>query len=86
MDSEHLSEMTEEEYEVNFAKPHLKGFVKIDAKYLIPFFTRRFTQQVLIIIGFLYTHIVKRWGWVSVGEIWEKCMSTVINQSYIAKR
>ena len=40
MDSEHLSEMTEEEYEVNFAKPHLKGFVKIDAKYLIPFFTR----------------------------------------------
>ena len=49
MDSEHLSEMTEEEYEVNFVKPHLKGFVKIDAKYLIPFFTRRFTHQVFII-------------------------------------
>lgn len=45
VDSEYLSEMTEEEYEVNFVKPHLKGFVKIDAKYLIPFFTRRFTQQ-----------------------------------------
>ena len=50
VDSEHLSEMTEEEYEVNFVKPHLKGFVKIDAKYLIPFFTRRFTQQVFIMI------------------------------------
>jgi len=49
VDSEHLSEMTEEEYEVNFVKPHLKGFVKVDAKYLIPFFTRRFTQQVAII-------------------------------------
>lgn len=49
MDSEHLSEMTEEEYEVNFVKPHLKGFVKVDAKYLIPFFTRRFTQQVSIL-------------------------------------
>jgi len=49
VDSEHLDEMTEEEYEVNFVKPHLKGFVKIDAKYLIPFFTRRFTQQVNVV-------------------------------------
>ena len=48
VDSEHLSEITEEEYDVNFVKPHLKGFVKIDAKYLIPFFTRRFTQQVAL--------------------------------------
>ena len=47
VDSEHLSEMTEEEYDVNFVRPHLKGFVKIDAKYLIPFLTRRFTQQVV---------------------------------------
>ena len=46
VDSEHLSELTEEEYEVNFVKPHLKGFLKYDAKYFIPFFTRRFTQQV----------------------------------------
>ncbi|KAL5021976.1 hypothetical protein ScPMuIL_001131 [Solemya velum] len=45
VDSEHLSELTEEEYEINFVKPHLKGFLKIDVKYLIPFFTRRFTQQ-----------------------------------------
>lgn len=45
VDSEHLSELTEEEYEVNFVKPHLKGFLKLDAKYLVPFFTRRFTQQ-----------------------------------------
>ncbi|KAJ8303031.1 hypothetical protein KUTeg_019427 [Tegillarca granosa] len=45
VDSEHLSELTEEEYEINFIKPHLKGFLKLDAKYLIPFLTRRFTQQ-----------------------------------------
>ncbi|KAK7492261.1 hypothetical protein BaRGS_00016558 [Batillaria attramentaria] len=45
VDSEHLSELTEEEYEVNFVKHHLKGFLKLDVKYLIPFFTRRFTQQ-----------------------------------------
>ena len=48
VDSEHLSELTEEEYEVNFVKPHLKGFLKLDAKYLIPFFTRKFTQKVSI--------------------------------------
>ena len=46
LDTDHLSELTEEEYEVNFVKPHLKGFMKIDVKYLIPFLTRRFTQQV----------------------------------------
>ena len=46
VDSEHLSELTEEEYEVNFIKPHLKGFMMVDAKYLIPFLTRRFTKQV----------------------------------------
>lgn len=45
VDSEHLSELTEEEYEINFVKPHLRGFLRIDVKYLIPFFTRRFTQQ-----------------------------------------
>jgi len=46
--------MTEEEYEVNFVKPHLKGFVKLDAKYLIPFFTRRFTQQVAYYYYYYY--------------------------------
>ncbi|XP_046552177.1 sodium/hydrogen exchanger 8-like [Haliotis rubra] len=45
VDSEHLSELTEEEYEINYVKPHLKGFMKLDVKYLIPFFTRRFTKQ-----------------------------------------
>ncbi|OWF54577.1 sodium/hydrogen exchanger 8-like [Mizuhopecten yessoensis] len=46
VDSELLSELTEEEYEVSFtSKPQLKGFLRFDAKYLMPFFTRRFTQQ-----------------------------------------
>ncbi|XP_014676007.1 PREDICTED: sodium/hydrogen exchanger 8-like [Priapulus caudatus] len=47
VDSEHLSEMTDQEYEVNFVRPHLTGFVKLDVRYLNPFFTRRFTQQEL---------------------------------------
>jgi solute carrier family 9 (sodium/hydrogen exchanger), member 8 len=50
VDSEHLSELTEEEYEVNFVKPHLKGFLKFDVKYLIPFLTRRFTKQVCLLV------------------------------------
>lgn len=46
LDSEHLSETTEGEVEVSFVSDRLKGFVKYDLKYFIPFFTRRFTQQV----------------------------------------
>ena len=53
IDADHLSELTEEEYEVNFMKSNLKGFVKLDVKYLIPFFTRRFTHQVWFLI-FIY--------------------------------
>lgn len=46
LDSEHLSETTEGEMEVSFVSDRIKGFAKYDMKYLIPFFTRRFTQQV----------------------------------------
>lgn len=45
VDTDHLSELTEEEYEIHYIKPHQKGFLKFDAKYLVPFFTRRFTKQ-----------------------------------------
>jgi len=38
----HIS--TEEEGR-NFIQNNLRGFSKIDARYLIPFFTRQFTQQ-----------------------------------------
>lgn len=48
LESEHLSETTEGEVEVSFVSDRLKGFVKYDLKYFIPFFTRRFTQQVSI--------------------------------------
>ncbi|XP_064598880.1 sodium/hydrogen exchanger 8-like [Liolophura sinensis] len=61
LDSEHLSELTEEEYEVNFVKPHLKGFLKIDAKYLIPFFTRRFTQQEVREGRNQINHLTNKW-------------------------
>uniref|UniRef100_A0A8C5R6B3 Sodium/hydrogen exchanger n=1 Tax=Leptobrachium leishanense TaxID=445787 RepID=A0A8C5R6B3_9ANUR len=48
IESEHLSELTEEEYEAQYIKQHnLKGFMWLDAKYLNPFFTRRLTQEDL---------------------------------------
>ncbi|XP_055683558.1 sodium/hydrogen exchanger 8 isoform X2 [Lutzomyia longipalpis] len=46
IDSEHLSELTEEE-DVAFSKTRLGGFARLDRKYLTPFFTRRFTTQEL---------------------------------------
>ena len=45
IDSEHLSELTEEE-EISFAKTKIGGFTRWDRKYFTPFFTRRFTHQV----------------------------------------
>lgn len=46
IDSEHLSELTEEE-DVAFSSARIVGFAKIDRRYLTPFFTRRFTTQEL---------------------------------------
>lgn len=47
VESEHLSELTEEEYEAHYIRRQdLKGFLWLDAKYLNPFFTRRLTQEV----------------------------------------
>lgn len=65
LESEHLSETTEGEVEVSFVSDRLKGFVKYDLKYFIPFFTRRFTQQVSkIILLWYYFHSNKSEIWV----------------------
>nr|XP_039256686.1 sodium/hydrogen exchanger 8-like isoform X1 [Styela clava] len=50
IESDHISELTEEEYEEKYisARPELKGFAYFDAKYLMPFFTRRITKMELI--------------------------------------
>ncbi|MCJ8741336.1 hypothetical protein PDJAM_G00069500 [Pangasius djambal] len=49
VESEHLSELTEEEYEAQIVqRQDLKGFLWLDAKYLNPFFTRRITQEDLL--------------------------------------
>ncbi|XP_070576020.1 sodium/hydrogen exchanger 8-like [Ptychodera flava] len=61
VDAEHLSELTEEEYEFNFVKPHLKGFIRIDTKYLIPFFTRRFTNEELRDGRIQMKHLTNQW-------------------------
>ncbi|XP_005215118.1 sodium/hydrogen exchanger 8 isoform X2 [Bos indicus] len=48
VESEHLSELTEEEYEAHYIRRQdLKGFLWLDAKYLNPFFTRRLTREDL---------------------------------------
>ncbi|CAK8688024.1 unnamed protein product [Clavelina lepadiformis] len=48
IESDHISELTEEEYEEKYLRENLrlKGFAYIDAKYLVPFFTRRITKRV----------------------------------------
>lgn len=51
IDSEHLSELTEED-EVNFADSKLGGFARWDRKFFTPFFTRRFTNQVRSLMCF----------------------------------
>ncbi|XP_053281009.1 sodium/hydrogen exchanger 8 [Pleuronectes platessa] len=49
IEAEHLSELTEEEYEAHiYQRRDLKGFLWLDAKYLNPFFTRRLTQEDLL--------------------------------------
>ncbi|XP_030211304.1 sodium/hydrogen exchanger 8 [Gadus morhua] len=49
LESEHISELTEEEYETHiYQRQDLKGFMWLDAKYLNPFFTRRLTQEDLL--------------------------------------
>ena len=48
IDSEHLSELTEEEMENNFyaeGKAHLKGFMLWDYKYFKPFFIRKYVSE-----------------------------------------
>ena len=46
VDSEIMSEYTEEEGDVVIQQASVKGFVRLDTLYLRPFFTRRITQQV----------------------------------------
>lgn len=49
IDSEHLSELTEEELETSFAegKAHLKGFMYWDYKFFRPFFIRKYVFKSL---------------------------------------
>lgn len=61
VDSEHLSEFTEDEREISFARPNVKGFMKLDAKYFKPFFTRRFTQQEVRDGRTQMDHLTKQW-------------------------
>ncbi|CAG2118382.1 unnamed protein product, partial [Medioppia subpectinata] len=62
IEAEHLSELTEEEYEVNFLnKSNVTGFVRFDVKYLMPFFTRRFTEQEVKDCKSQMTDLTNRW-------------------------
>ncbi|XP_058792951.1 sodium/hydrogen exchanger 8 [Phymastichus coffea] len=61
IDSEHLSELTEEEMEVSFAQSRIRGFARWDLKFFIPFFTRRFTQQELKDCKSQMTDLTNQW-------------------------
>ncbi|KAI5692673.1 hypothetical protein M8J77_022286, partial [Diaphorina citri] len=61
IDSEHLSEYTEEEMEVSFLQTRIKGFAKWDLRYFIPFFTRRFTQEELKDCKSQMTDLTNQW-------------------------
>ncbi|KAM3966330.1 LOW QUALITY PROTEIN: na[+]/H[+] hydrogen exchanger 1 [Aphomia sociella] len=62
IDSEHLSELTEEELEVNYSlATRMRGFVRLDMKYLTPFFTRRFTHQELKDCKSQMTDLTNQW-------------------------
>ncbi|XP_022094568.1 sodium/hydrogen exchanger 8-like [Acanthaster planci] len=61
VDTEHLSELTEEEYEVNYVKPHLTGFVRWDTKYFVPFFTRRLTNKEVTDGRIQMRHLANQW-------------------------
>jgi sodium/hydrogen exchanger 8 len=61
IEAEHLSELTESEYEVNFLRTNLTGFVRFDIKYLMPFFTRRFTEQEVKDCKSQMTDLTNRW-------------------------
>lgn len=60
IDSEHLSELTEED-EVSFAQSKLGGFARLDRKYFTPFFTRRFTTQELHDCKSQMTDLTNKW-------------------------
>ncbi|XP_074093743.1 na[+]/H[+] hydrogen exchanger 1 [Cotesia typhae] len=61
IDSEHLSELTEEEMDVSFRQSRIGGFARWDLKFFIPFFTRRFTQQELKDCKSQMTDLTNQW-------------------------
>ena len=61
IDSEHLSELTEEEDVTFSSAARIRGFAKIDRKYLTPFFTRRFTTQELHDCKNQMTDLTNKW-------------------------
>lgn len=62
IETEHLSELTEEELEVSYRnESNLKGFVRFDARYLMPLFTRFFTDQEVKDCKSQMTDLTNRW-------------------------
>lgn len=60
IDSEHLSELTEDE--VSFVQSgSVSGFARLDRKYFTPFFTRRFTTQELHDCKSQMTDLTNKW-------------------------
>lgn len=60
IDSEHLSELTEEE-DIAFPRTRIADFGRLDRKYFIPFFTRRFNSQELNECKSQMTDLTNKW-------------------------
>jgi len=63
VESEYLSELTEEELETSFAegRAQIEGFMLLDMKFFRPFFIRKFTQQELKEGKSTVTELTNKW-------------------------
>jgi len=63
VESEYLSELTEEELETSFAegRAQIEGFMLLDLKFFRPFFIRKFTQQEMKEGKSTVTELTNKW-------------------------
>lgn len=61
IESDVVSEMTEEEMEVTLNSQPMSGFIKFDAQYLFPLFTHRFSRQELRDCRMQMSHLANQW-------------------------
>nr|CAG4638354.1 EOG090X03SL [Cyclestheria hislopi] len=61
IESDIISEMTEEELETTITNHQLSGFIRFDLQYLFPLFTHRFSRQELRDCRLQMSHLANQW-------------------------